>query len=197
MQKGYLLGIILLVVLLIGAGIWFGYGRGSTGGNTQTQQTTTTYPTVDNSSIATNTGTPSSAKPAATMTITTMSGHTVSVKDFIHNGETVPDTVNPGNYYLAGSIGYCLGDGTCPSGYKTDDFVVTYNESAASFNIILTAEPLAKSRDEVGLFMLDRLGVTQAQLCGLRYWLGTTAGVNGVYAGKNLGFAFCPGATAL
>jgi hypothetical protein len=196
MRQTFFIGLIVLVGLLIAGGAW--YMTGGRSGNAQPDGTSyPSYPTVDNSiTIPSSPGT-SATQPANAITVTTQSGHAVAVKDFIHNGETVPDTVNPGHYYLAGSIGYCLGDGTCPSGYKTDDFVVTYNESASSFNIILTAEPLSKARDEVGVFMLDRLGVTEAQLCTLRYWVGTTAEVNGIYAGKNLGFAFCPGAQQL
>ena len=121
----------------------------------------------------------------------------MTVKDFLHNKETVPDTVNPGYFYLAGSIGYCLGDGSCPSGYKTNDFSISFHNADGAFTIELLAEPIAAARAEAELFLLDRLGISQAQMCLLNYWVGVPDSVNATFAGKNLGFSFCPGATQL
>src|SRR3989338_6993533 len=41
----------------------------------------------------------------STLSFPTRSGASLTVKDFIHNGETVSDSQNPGSYVLAGSLG--------------------------------------------------------------------------------------------
>lgn len=124
-------------------------------------------------------------------------GGSVAVKDFIHNGETVADTVNPGYFYLAGSVGYCLANGQCPSGAKTDDFIVTYNEKTQAFNVVLLTTPLKKSRAAAEVFMMDRLGINESQMCAINYWVGVPDKVDPLYSNSNLGFSFCPGATGL
>lgn len=132
-----------------------------------------------------------------TISFATRSGAVITVKDFIHNGETVPDVQNPGSYVLAGSVGYCLADGSCPSGAFTTDFSLTYNEKTHFFNIILLKEPLGATRLEAEQFLADRLGVTGQQVCSLNYFVGTPYWVNEAYDDKNLGFSFCAGATTL
>lgn len=141
----------------------------------------------------------SSGTPAtiASRSLITQSGETVTVNDFIRNGETVPDAVNPGSYILAGSLGYCLSDGSCPTGAKSDSFNVSYNEKTHFFNVILLTEPLGTGRLEAEQFIMARLGISEQQACSLNYYVGTPYWVNEAYAGKNLGFSFCPGATAL
>ncbi len=124
-------------------------------------------------------------------------GTALSVKDFVHNGETIPDPNQAESYQLAGSLGYCNADGTCPTGAKTEDFSISYSAKYQFFNIVLLAEPLSKSRIEAEQFLMSRLGLTQDQLCELNYALGTTVHVNSVYGGEELRFSFCPGAIKL
>ena len=133
----------------------------------------------------------------ATLSFPTPSGAIVTVKDFVHNGETVSDVENPGAYVLAGSVGYCLVDGKCPSGNPTTDFSVSYNENTHFFNIILLKEPLGATRLEAEQFLANRLGITGQEVCNLKYFVGTPYWVNETYDSKNLGFSFCPGATVL
>lgn len=148
--------------------------------------------------VPVNPSNPSSGRDTEpTISISGQNGSSFVTKDFIHNGETASDVVNPGNYYLAGSIGYCLADGRCPAGATTTDFNVSYDSNHSSFSILLLEEPLGQSRLHAETFLEEKLGLTEAQLCGLNYWLGTTYWVNEIYAGKNLGFSFCPGATQL
>lgn len=119
------------------------------------------------------------------------------VNDFIHNGETAADVENAGSYLLAGSAGYCLADGTCPHGAASTDFAISYNAQTGVFTIALLKEPLGPVRTEAEQFLEARLGVYGEQLCELNYYLGTPASVNDTFAGKNLGFSFCRGATEL
>lgn len=125
------------------------------------------------------------------------SGEMMSVYDFIHNGETAADPQNKGTYYLAGSIGYCLADGTCPSGAKTDSFSITYTESDHSFTVSLLAEPLKTARIDAEAFLASRLGVEKKALCTLSAYVGTPAFVNATFAGTNLGFPSCADAVLL
>lgn len=128
------------------------------------------------------------------MTITARNGSTLTVNDFIHNGETAADVVNPGDYYLAGSVGYCLANGSCPSGASTTDFSIVYSQQYNLFNVTLLVEPLSSIREEAEQFLMSRLGITQDQMCALDYNVVVPYTVNPVYTGKNLGFSFCPGA---
>ena len=122
---------------------------------------------------------------------------TVVMLDFLNNGTTAADLQNPGMYYVAGSPGYCLSDGTCPHGAAATDFNIAYDARAQFFNIALLGEPLGKVRAEAEQLMIKILGISQDQLCTLNYYVGTTYYVNEQYSGKNLGFSFCPGATVL
>lgn len=139
----------------------------------------------------------SETSTGATISFVTPGGFVVTVKDFVHNGETVSDVQNPGSYVLAGSLGYCLADGTCPSGALTTDFSISYNEKTHFFNIILLKEPLGAVRLLAEQFLAERLGLTGQQACSLNYFVGTPYWVNQSYDDKNLGFSFCPGATKL
>ena len=132
-----------------------------------------------------------------TTPIQTYAGEVIEATDFIHNGETVADVENPGSYVLAGSVGYCLANGTCPEGAPTTEFNISYNTHTDFFNIILLKEPLGSARSGAEQFLRERLSLSNDELCSLRYFLGTPYWINEHYADKNLGFSFCPGATAL
>ncbi len=124
-------------------------------------------------------------------------GSTIEVTDFIHNTETVADTVNLGHYVLAGSLGYCLGDGACPSGAPSSQFSISYSEQYQSFNIVLLAEPLLDARRSAEEFLMSRLGVGEEDMCKLNVSLGAPHWVSELYSGRELGLSFCPDAVAL
>ena len=164
-------------------------------GNTPSQSYSNNY--NNNSSVTTQPGSQTPVVTKSKFTVLAQGGVRITVKDFLNNGETATDMVNPGTYYLAGSIGYCLANGTCPSGYKSDEFLVTFNTNTQSFNISLLKEPLSTARQDVEKFLIDRLGASQEQMCALTYYVRTSESVNPVFAGQNLGFSFCPGAIKL
>lgn len=118
------------------------------------------------------------------------------VSDFIDNGTTISDTENPGNYELAGSLGYCMPNTKCAA-TPTTDYNIGYERSSDTFTVALLKEPLGQVRSEAEQFLLSKLGITKSQLCGLKYYVGTTYYVNEQYDSQNLGFAGCPGAVAL
>jgi hypothetical protein len=120
----------------------------------------------------------------------------VGVSNFIDNGVTVADPANPTRYLLAGSLGYCTPAGVCGAA-STTNFTVFFDTEAQSFAISLTAEPIGEARRAAEAFLEQTLGIGPTQMCQLRAYVGTTYWVNELYDDKNLGFSFCPGATAL
>lgn len=156
-------------------------------------------PGVENPSanVASNIIFPSSFSATSTITIAGQDNASLEVRDFIHNGETIQDVVNPGNYVLAGSLGYCLADGTCPKAADTSTFSISYDEKNASFGIVLLKEPLGETRLAAEAFLSSRLGISRAQLCSLNYYIGTPYWVNEQFSAHNLGFSLCPDATTL
>lgn len=131
------------------------------------------------------------------MVASQISPNGIETNDFIHNGTTVQDAENPGQYYLAGSIGYCTPDGVCPTGAPSDEYHIVYFSQDRYFVIALLQEPLGKARLDAEQFLQNTLGINKTAMCAMKYYLSTQADTNANYAGKNLLFSFCPGATPL
>lgn len=146
-----------------------------------TQQPPVTLPSSGSVTPVTTTSTPS--QTTQKMSVTTQTGDAVITNDFVHNNITLADPSNAGNYYLTG-----------PS---TDGYAIGYRTPAQFFTIALEKEPLSQTRTAAENFLLSTLGISQNQLCSLNYYIGTDVHTNSFYAGKNLGFSFCPGATVL
>ena len=132
-----------------------------------------------------------------TLTIQTVSGTTLEVRDFTRDPEVLADAVNPGSYVLAGELGYCLPDGSCPFASDVRDFSITYTEDYQAFTITLLKEPVGETRRAAEGFLREKLALNDANLCLLRYHIGVPSFVNETYTGRNLGFSFCPGAVKL
>lgn len=124
-------------------------------------------------------------------------GTPVPVRDFVNNGVTQEDTVNPGTYFIAGSAEYCTADGKCPHGADTDRYTITYSKEDDWFSILLNKEPLGEVRREAESYLLLQLGITEQQACALNYQVATLSYVSRHYADKELRFSFCPGAVPL
>jgi hypothetical protein len=134
-----------------------------------------------NSDATPNTSSGSSGK---TITLAAQgSGKTITAHDFVNNGVTTPNPSNQGNYILTPS--------------NSAAFAITYSSSNQFFTIALQQEPIGQARLDAQTFLLQKLGITQDQLCSLNYYLGTDDQTNSTFAGKNLGFSFCPGAVKL
>ena len=124
-------------------------------------------------------------------------GEQIMANDFINNGVTFEDPVNEGSFYLAGKLDYCLEDGTCPD-TRTPEFSILYLEAEQSFIVSLNEEPLRESRGKAEEYLMRALGISQNEMCSLTHTVGTTVSVNEAYGSiTDLGFSFCPGATAL
>lgn len=168
------IGIALLGIIASTALWYFLFAQNTT--SQVTQQTTVTLPSSSYSTTSLQQAVPP-------MTVATQNGSAIAANDFIHNGVTTPDPSNAGNYYLTGS--------------STNGYAIGYRVTSQFFTIALEQEPLGETRVAAENFLLSALGINKSQACGLNYYVGTDVYVNNLYAGKNLGFSFCPGATAL
>lgn len=171
--------ILVLGTIVLGA-LWYASTFPSGQQTSSTASSTTALPMSGNVTQTTTTG-QTSARPY--MSVMTQNGP-IPTNDFIHNGVTIPDPSNADNYYLTGT--------TTSSGYT-----IKYDAASGFFTIALEQEPLAQTRAAAEVSLLSALGVTQAQLCSLNYYVGTDVHTNSFYAGKNLSFSFCPGAVVL
>ncbi len=142
MKNNILIWIIGIVLVLLAIGIAGVVAYQLWGQKAESPRAAVEFPT------GTQTG-----NGGATLTLGTTGGSSVASKDFIHNGETVADTQNPGTYVLAGTLGYCLADGSCPAGAQSDDFSISYFESDQSFYISLLKEPIGAARKKAQDFL--------------------------------------------
>lgn len=131
------------------------------------------------------------------ITVPARSGEPIAVNDFITNGVTEQDPINPSQYYLAGKNALCELESDCYSGAPADDFDVVYFSDEEAFAIGLTAEPLGQARRNAEQFLMQALGISEEEMCALNYFLTTDQGVSEQYAGADLAFSFCPGAVPL
>lgn len=196
-MKWYIIGIVVLIAIF-GTIIYIVIPKNGTNtGTNQNQNPGSLFPNSGSNGQSASSSPSGAGSSPGSISLPARAGGTVATNDFINNGTTVPDTENPGNYYLAGSVGYCLSDGTCPSGAPASDFKVVYFSKEQAFAIGLTKEPIGQARQDAEQFMLSTLGISKADLCNLNYYIGTDNEVNPTYAGKNLGFSFCPGSVPL
>jgi hypothetical protein len=131
---------------------------------------------------------PNGTSQGNSLTVAEIQQGSITVRNFKDDPTTVPDTHNAGYYYLAGGINPAI---THPP------YQVFYDEAHQYFGITLYKEPLGQYRKEAEQSLTKSLGLTQDQMCRLNYFIGTAPGVDDLYLAKNLGFSFCPGATAL
>lgn len=80
---------------------------------------------------------------------------------------------------------------------STGDFQILYFPSESYFLVSLFVEPLGQTRREAEAALREKLGLSDADLCALHSDVTTSADVNEMYAGRNLGLSFCPGSVAL
>jgi hypothetical protein len=180
MQIKYIGWIVILLLAAIIAGVvWYFLSVPKQAPQAEQQQPPVTLPS---SGSVTQTSSSTSQTPQG-ISITSQSGSPIVTNDFIHNGVTTADPSNAGNYYLTGA--------------STNGYAIGYRTPAEFFTIALEKEPLGQTRVAAESFLLAALGISQSQLCSLNYYVGTDVQTNSFYAGKNLGFSFCPGATVL
>ncbi len=149
------------------------------------------------SSTNQNVGLPTAASVPQPNSLATGSGgtsSTVQTNNFITDPTTVKDPINTGYYYL----GYHVSEGVPdPTATANPPYIITYISTTHYFNIALLQEPIGSVRLQAEQYLMNRLGITQAQMCQLDYMVSVPDRVNSQFSGLNLGFSFCPGATVL
>lgn len=194
-MKNYLL--IGVAVLIVGLSVFvlFKIYNGGTTTPLGTATTTATFPgsgNVGNPSGVGGTG--SGTVQQGTLLIATQSGTRITTNDFLSAAATVKDPINTGNYFLGYHQSEGMPDETATS---NPPYVIEYSADSQFFNIKILQEPLGAVRSEAEQYLMESLNIPQVQLCQLNYMVSVPYWVNTVYAGKNLGFSFCQGATPL
>jgi len=158
------------------------------------RNTDTTDTPNGNGVVTPGTNNSSTTPQANTILIQTSAGGYLRTRDFINDPLTAKDPINASYYYL----GYHVYIGvTDPTATENPPYIIEYLNSTQYFNIALLQEPIGAVRVDAQKYLMTHLGVAENQLCRLKYTVSVPARVNSQFAGKNLGFSFCPGATAL
>lgn len=128
------------------------------------------------------------------MSVATNNGGAIQTTNFMADPATVKDPINPGYYYL----GYHQNEGVAdPTATANPPYIIMYLSTSQYFNISLLQEPIGDTRAAVEQYLMQHLGITQSQMCELKYLVTVPDDVNSHYSGENLEFSFCPGATVL
>lgn len=184
--------IVVSVVAFLGLvviWIFFGFGpkpvtTGPGGGNV-------TFPSSGTVPVSTSTD---SSQGQPVLTITGTGGAVISTLDFLHASTT-------GEYPIAGHfyLGYhAIGTGVDDATATADPpYLIEYLEATHYFNVELLSEPIGAVRLAAEQFLMANLGIPQSQMCQLKYTVSVPNSVNSQFAGIDLRFSFCPGATAL
>ena len=189
-MKRIILVTVIIILLVALTGIIFVLTQHKQLPSNNSSSSTSTFPISGNSPQS------NTSNGSGSYSVVNTMGGMITTKYFIHNGKTVVDALNSDDYYLAGSPVYCT-NSSCPSAPPSGDYYVVSRQSAKAFIIGLLNEPLGNSRQEAEQFLMGTLGISENQMCNLNYYVLATSDVNSVYAGKNLGFSFCPGAIPL
>lgn len=80
---------------------------------------------------------------------------------------------------------------------RITNFGIMYSTFDDSFAIALTLPPLKEARRDAENYLMQKLGLSQSEMCRLNANVLVPASVSLAYAGKNLGFSFCPGSVDL
>jgi len=79
----------------------------------------------------------------------------------------------------------------------TTTFGIVFNENNGSFAIGLEVEPIAQTRLDAEVHLMQILKISEKELCLLNVFVGVPDRVNSFLSGRNLGVSFCPGAVPL
>lgn len=118
----------------------------------------------------------------AILELTARDGTVVPVPDFTQENQPANASADNG-YQIAGSA--------------MGTFQILFFPKDSGILISLFSEPIGPVRLEAEDALRSALGLTNQELCRLKHDVRTSISVNEAYAGRSLGFSFCPGATVL
>lgn len=119
----------------------------------------------------------------------------VTVKDFLNDGETKADPMNPGNYIVYGGTGYCIEE-LCDEDHG-NTFLIEYDSQIRHFSVLIIREPVKDVRKNVQSVLSEKLGVSQQDLCKLNYSVYVPYWVTEDYSGVDIRFEGCQDALRL
>lgn len=187
-MKKTILIVSLAFVLVIGVGALIVWLFGRTAPATTSPSTgSVTLPNAGPSAQQSGTSTD-------LITINGTAGNSIRTKDFLAD-PAAGEYPNTGYYYL----GYHTAtEGTSdPTATSNPPYLIEYIATTQYFTIELLQEPIGSVRAAAEQYLMAHLGITQNQMCRLNYMVSVPDRVNSQLASRNLGFSFCPGATAL
>ncbi len=131
-----------------------------------------------------------------TYSLATASGGTIQTKDFKNDPEAGQYPAS--GYYYLGIHAPVDGASTANvTAIENPPYTILYIDSTQYFNITILQEPLGEVRQDAEKYLMEHLGVTQIQMCSLKYIISVPNSVNQIYSSKNIGFSFCSGAVQL
>ncbi len=136
----------------------------------------------------------STSSGVATKPLSSPDGGSVAVKDFLKDPATVKDPLNKGHYFIGPHPREGVEDATASD---NPEYVIEYSDADQSFTISLMQEPLAQTRLDMEKYLMNKLGISQSDMCHLNYLVSVPTTVNTYYAGYSLGFSFCADSVAL
>jgi len=183
---------VVIVVGLLAFVFWFA-GSSSQTPSTNTQNVGLPIANSVGNTTTTVTGIATST-PDTGMSVAGAGGGAVHTNNFITDPTTVKDPINLGYYYLGYHVYEGISDSTATN---NPPYIIMYISATQYFNVALLQEPIGATRTEAEQYLMAHLGISQDQMCKLNYMVSVPDHVNSQFAGKNLGFSFCPGATVL
>lgn len=171
--------VIVVGVLAVCVGLYvLFFNKNAPATNTPPQTNGVGY---DNTSTVTSNGTTNGVMQQNTFALPGRDGRSVMVKDF--GGARAPST---DMLYIAG-------------GNASDKlpYTIGYFRADQSITVTLYEEPIGQVRIAAEKDLMERLNIGQYDMCRLKYAVYVPIRLNEIYSGTNLGFSFCPGATAL
>ncbi len=183
-MKNTLIIIALIIVLVLGVLIFFQL-RNPSG---------TPHVPNGNGPDGTSFPVPDDEPGKETVSLSGSSGEVLTVKNFLSDTTTVKDPVNDGYY----NLGYhTFSSISKPPATPNPPYTITFVADTNFFNITLLAEPIGAYRQQAEEYLRGHLGISEADMCRLKYTLAVPGFVNENYSGSNLGFSFCPGSVPL
>lgn len=171
--------LVIISVLIVLLAVYVGYTRlfsGSSSVVPEPSSVETVFPVGQSA--------PPAVVAAPTINLPSASG-TLSVRNFIADADVFEDSRNPGLYELGNEPG------------KSVRYSIEYIAQTGFFNITLLEMPLATARAEAETEVRKRLGLSDLQLCALRYSVAVPAFVSADASGVDYRFSFCSDTVSL
>ena len=150
-----ILGIVVLLLVVVGAFMVFNKSNSSPNQNTNNTQ----FPVSQNNGSG-NGNTQTNTAGVQLLHINTSNGNPIITKNFEIASSTIKDPSGDVYYYIAGG----LNENTTHAPYQ-----IFYDSQHQYFGITLYKEPLGVNRKLAENELMQALGISQSQMCGLNY----------------------------